>query len=350
MSCPFISMPRKPARLTGENRLIQILQNRYQDRHPLIDKGIGDDAAVLRLRHSEERWLVTTDMLLENIDFRRKWISSGSLGFKSLAVNLSDLAAMGARPRFYTVSLALPPEISERWILGFYDGLTELGTSVGARLIGGDFSRSPKGICISITALGESLNRKVLYRSGARAGDLLYVTGTLGRSAAGLRLLKTGRRIRSRPQRDAIQAHRKPEPRCEPGLWLAQSGLVRCMMDLSDGLSVDLPRMCAASAVGAEINAAELPVFKESVRWGCDPVDLALHGGEDFELLIAVPDSKARLLEQSYPSRFPGITRIGRLIGGPSRVWIHSPGKSPCRLPERGYDHFRRVRRAGHAD
>jgi thiamine-monophosphate kinase len=208
-------------------------------------------------------------MLLENIDFRRKWITPGCLGYKSLAVNLSDLAAMGARPRFYTVSLALPTGISERWILDFYDGLTELGTFAGAHIIGGDLSLSRSGISISITALGESLNRKVLYRSGGREGDLLFVTGTLGQSAAGLRLLKMGgRHTWSGPQGAAIQAHRKPEPRCQAGLWLAQSGMVRCMMDLSDGLSMDLPRMCAASAVGAEICAADLPVFEESARWG----------------------------------------------------------------------------------
>jgi len=330
--------------LTGENRLIQLLQERYQTRHPLLNKGIGDDAAVLHPRHADEYWLVATDMLLENIDFRRKWISAGCLGYKSLAVNLSDLAAMGARPRFFTVSLALPAGISERWILGFYDGLTELSNRAGAHIIGGDFSLSKSGISISITVLGESLNRKVLYRSGGRAGDLLYVTGTLGQAAAGLRLLETGRRQgRSRSRTSAIQAHRRPEPRCEAGLWLAQSGLIRCMMDLSDGLSMDLPRLCAASAVGAEIYAADLPVFEDAAHWGCDPVDLALNGGEDFELLFAVPDPRAGLLERSYPERFPRITRIGRLTRDPGKVWIHRPGRRPSRLAEQGYDHFRRI-------
>ncbi len=335
-------MYKKPAQPAGENRLIRLLRSRHQIRHPLVRKGIGDDAAVIHPRRAEEHWVITTDMLLENIDFNRESIIPARLGYKSLAVNFSDLAAMGARPRFYTVSLALPLGISQGWILRFYGGLKELGHSKGALLIGGDFSRSQSGILISITALGESLNRKVIYRSGGRAGDLLYVTGTLGKSAAGLKLIEKGcRHSRSTLQRAAVLAHQKPEPRCEAGLWLAQSGLVRCMMDLSDGLSMDLPRMCAASAVGAEIHASELPVFAESSRWGCDPVKLALHGGEDFELLFAVPESKAGLLERSYPPGFPRITRIGKLTRDRGVVKLYGPGKQPIRLADQGYDHFR---------
>jgi thiamine-monophosphate kinase len=256
-------------------------------------------------------------------------------------VNLSDLAAMGARPRFFTVSLALPAGISQRWVSEFYRGLNEPDSSKGAELIGGDLSRSESGIVVSIAALGETRNRKVLYRSGGRAGDLLYVTGILGRSAAGLKLLQAGgRRHRSRSKLEALRAHHMPESRCETGMWLAQSGLVRCMMDLSDGISADLPRMCAASGVGAEIRLADLPAFPESRAWGCDHVKLALHGGEDYELIFAVPKSRSRLLEKTYPSRFPGITRIGRLTGAVQKIWMVESGRRR-RLPEQGYDHFR---------
>jgi len=282
-------------------------------------------------------------MLLENIDFRRKWTTPELLGRKAIAVNLSDLAAMGARPRFFTVSLAIPSDIPESWILKFYDGLTAPEASQGAQLIGGDLSRSEGGISISITALGESLNGKVLYRSGGRAGDLLYTTGILGRSGAGLHLLQTGHASRrSRSRREALQSHQSPSPRCEAGLWLAQCGFVHCMMDLSDGLSVDLPRLCAASGAGAELLLEALPVFHESRQWGCDPVELALHGGEDFELLFAVPRSRRRALETQYPSNFPKITAIGNLTGNAGRIWMSAPGKGRRPLPERGYDHFRR--------
>jgi thiamine-monophosphate kinase len=338
-------MTKKPAQPANENRIIKLLQDRYPENNLSIIKGIGDDAAVILPRNAQEYWIVTTDMLLENIDFRRDWMTPGDLGYKSIAVNLSDLAAMGARPRFFTVSLALPPGISEEWILDFYRGLTDLGSSKGAWLIGGDLSGSKSEILISITVLGESLKRKVLYRSGGEPGDLLYVTGSLGRSAAGLRLLQNGcprsPRSRSKPQREAIQAHLKPEPRCEAGLWLSQSGFVRCMMDLSDGLSVDLPRMCLAGGIGAEIDSSRLPVFSKSSLWGCDPVDMALNGGEDFELLFAVPKSKARLFEKTYPSKFPDVSNIGEMTSDCGAVWMHNAGKNRCRMPERGFDHFR---------
>jgi thiamine-monophosphate kinase len=327
---------------TSENRIIQLLQGRYPAKSVLLQKGIGDDAAVMRFRPVGEYWSITTDMLLEGIDFRKDWTSPRLLGRKSIAVNLSDLAAMGARPRFYTVSLAVPRDISEKWILEFYEGMTEPGSAKGAQLIGGDLSHSKSGTVISITALGESLNRKVLYRSGGKVGDLLYVTGTLGKSGAGLQLLQDGRiHSRSKAQREALQCHRSPEPRCATGVWLAQSGLVRCMMDLSDGLSVDLPRLCAASSVGAEIRLADLPIFAESQQWGCDPVELALHGGEDFELLFAVPASRSRLFQQYYPSEFPKATQIGKMTDTVGKVWIAGPGKIRQRLLERGYDHFR---------
>jgi thiamine-monophosphate kinase len=333
------------SRLTSENKIIQLLKNRYHSKSPLITRGIGDDAAVIRPRHADEYWVITTDMLAEEIDFRRDWITPRRLGSKSIAVNLSDLAAMGARPRFFTVSLAVPSGISERWILEFHDGLTESGCAEGAQLIGGDLSRSESGIVISVTALGESLNRKVLYRSGGRAGDLLYVTGTLGRSAAGLKLLQNGRKHdRTLPQREAVQAHQMPTPRCGAGVWLAQCGLVRCMMDLSDGLSADLPRMCAASRVGAEIYIADLPIFRESRLWDCDPVALALDGGEDFELLFAVPVSKSALFEKLYPAKYPKITKIGKMTHDVGKVWVIKPDKRRNRLQERGFDHFRSSR------
>jgi thiamine-monophosphate kinase len=335
-------------KLTSENRLIRLLQDRYPAASPLLAEGIGDDAAVIRPGHAKEYWLVTSDMLLEGVDFRREWTTPRRLGSKAIAVNLSDLAAMGARPRFYTVSLAVPQGISERWILDLYDGMTEPQSSRGAQLVGGDLSRSESGILIAITALGESLDRKLLYRRGGRAGDLLYVTGVLGRSAAGLELLRSGRtHPRARAQREAVRAHQMPEPRTDPAVWLAQCGQVRCMMDLSDGLSIDCARMCRASGVGAEIFAAALPVFPESRLWGCDPVRLALHGGEDYELLFAVPESESRLLEKNYPSAFPKITRIGRMTRDVGRVWLLESERTRRRLPEHGYDHFRQARPSG---
>jgi thiamine-monophosphate kinase len=305
--------------------------------------GIGDDAAVIHPKGAREYLLITTDMLLEGIDFRLEWTTPRCLGCKAIAVNMSDLAAMGARPLYFTVSLALPAEISERWIADFYDGLTDPAHSMGAQLIGGDLSLSEEEVSIAITAVGESRRQRVLYREGGRAGDVLYVTGVLGRSAAGLRLLQTGHRnSRSRLRQEAIHAHQSPEPRCDAGLWLAQCGSVRCMMDLSDGLSMDLPRLCAASGVGAEIDAEKLPVYSGSRRWKLDPAELALHGGEDYELLFAVPEAKSYRFEDAYPPHLPGVTRIGRLTGDPGKIWMIDREGRRWPLLERGYDHFRR--------
>lgn len=336
-------MPRKTVQPASENEILRFLKDRYSNTGGSIIKGIGDDAAVIHPETAGEYWLVTTDMLVENVDFRREWTTPRQLGHKSISVNLSDLAAMGVRPRFFTASLALPAAVSKRWISDFFRGLTEQGEAHGAQLIGGDLSSTRDGILISVTALGESIGRRILYRSGGREGDILYVTGVLGRSAAGLGLLQNGCvRPRIRSQRLAVRSHRTPDPRCDAGMWLAQCGMVCCMMDLSDGLSVDLPRLCAASGTGAEIDAAALPVFAEAAGWDFDPEALALDGGEDFELLFAVRASKAPLFEKIYPESLPRITRIGTMIHGKGDVWIHREGKNRRRLKERGYDHFRR--------
>ena len=323
----------------SEDEIVEHLIKRYADAHPALKKGIGDDAAVWLPAGAREFWLATTDMLVEEIDFRREWITPGDLGRKSIAVNLSDLGAMGAKPRFFTISLGIPSNTTKRWIREFYDGLTSCGGENGAILVGGDLSGAEK-ITISITAFGESENRKVLYRSGGRPGDLLYVTGKLGKSAAGLRLLQQGiTRSRSGARREALRAHRTPDPRCAVGQWLAQSGNARCMIDVSDGLSTDLSRMCAASGTDAEIFAEKIPVFAESALWRCDPLELALSGGEDYELLFAAPRSKKRFWE-NLPSGFPSVTHIGIMLEGSGKVWISDAEKKRRPLPVEGFDHF----------
>ena len=327
----------------SEDSIIRGLKARFPARSHLVETGIGDDAAVLRGSSERKPWIVTTDMLLEGVDFRQNWITPVQLGHRALAVNLSDLAAMGAIPLFYTVALAVPRPIDLTWIDSFFRGLTSLGRKWGADLIGGDLSSSRSGISIAITALGTPAGKRAVLRSGGKAGDLLYVTGSLGRSAAGLKLLRNGvLQGRDRTERLALRAHLTPEPRCEAGAWLGRSGLVHCMMDLSDGLSVDLPRLCNASSTGAEICAAGLPVFPESHAWGCDPLDAALNGGEDFELLFSVSPAGATSLEKLYPHKLPPISRIGTLTCGGGVRWRPDPEAIPRPLEARGYDHFSR--------
>ncbi len=325
-----------------ENQIVRLLRTRFQASSASVIQGIGDDAAVVHPRGAREYWVITSDMLLEDVDFRGNWLTPAQLGHKALAVNLSDLAAMGATPRFFTVALALPGDVSQEWIISCYRGMSVLARRHDAMLIGGDLSRSPCGIQVTITAIGETSGRKPVYRSGGRPGDLLYVTGVLGKAAAGLALLQRGvTSSRSAAERSALKSHRTPEPRCDVGMWLARNGFVRCMMDLSDGLSMDLPRLCQASGVGAEISGSQLPTYPAAGAWRCDALELALHGGEDFELLFAVAPRKAASLERTYPAFFPRITRIGTLRRNPRVVLTAYEGARPRILDAAGFDHFR---------
>ncbi len=336
-------MPRNRRGEISEDRIVDFLRKHFARPADSLKMGMGDDAAVFHPKGADELWIVTTDQLLEDVDFRRGWQTPCDLGYKSLAVNLSDLAAMGARPRFHTVALGLPRGLGQSWVASFYRGMSRLGNELGSVLIGGDLSGSNRGLQITITAIGETLSRRLLYRSGGKPGDVLFVTGILGLSAAGLKLLRSGRmRGQSRHERLALRAHRRPRPRCETGIWLAQSGLVACMMDLSDGLSVDLRRLCAAGGTGAEIETDRLPAFTQSAAWNCSPVSLALHGGEDFELLFAVPEGNLNLLLAAYPPALPRITRIGLLTRRQTVVCRSHPGTPSRALPALGFDHFRR--------
>ncbi len=327
----------------SEDHVVKMLRAGFGAKGRTVKKGIGDDAAVLRVPGAEEDWLVTTDMLVEDVDFRRAWQTPEELGGRALAVNLSDIAAMGGRPRCYTVALGIPIGVGERWIGEFYRGLTSAGDAHNAVLVGGDLSRTPSAIVITIAVVGESLRRNILYRSGGRIGDFLYVTGVLGKAAAGLVLLERGKiRGRTQAQRSALNAHRAPVPRCAAGLWLAQSSLAGAMMDLSDGISMDLPRLCDASSCGAELRLDRLPVFHEASAWGCDPMELALYGAEDYELLFTIRAQKAARFDATYPSSLPPASRIGRLTPGRKIVCLPAPGQRPRPLTRRGFDHFRR--------
>jgi thiamine-monophosphate kinase len=308
-----------------ENRIVRLIQRQFERKNSSVIRGIGDDAAVLRLPGSHGYWVVTTDMLLEDIDFRASWLTPAQLGHKSLAVNLSDIAAMGAKPRFFTVALALPATVTGTWIESCYRGMSKLALRHGAVLIGGDLSRSPGGVQVTITAIGEC-DEKPVYRSGGRPGDVLFVTGILGRAAAGLQLLLRGQfRGANLSQRQALSAQRMPEPRCDVGVWLARSGLVRSMMDLSDGLSLDLHRLCLASGVAA--NIATPPLYRGAT------LAQGLDGGEDYELLFTLaPGTRV-------PEAFEGVplTRIGEIRPGTAGAVLLAGHP----LKPGGWDHFR---------
>ena len=336
------SVKREKDALLAESEIVSVLRKRFGGESFSVVKGIGDDAAVIRIPGATQYWVLTTDQLHENVHFRREWTGPKQLGHKALAVNLSDVAAMGARPRFYVVALAIPRSLPRPWLIGFYEGMVRLGRKHQAILIGGDLSHSKDGLHISLAVLGESVRRNALLRCGGKPGDFLYVTGTLGKSAAGLRLLQAGAQTGKTPsERQALKAHREPEPRCQVGMWLARHGFCRAMMDLSDGLSLDLLRMCQESGTGAVVHGDRLPLFSRSRAWGCDPIELGLHGGEDYELLFAVPPRHALSLESAYPAKYPKITRIGVLTRSLHMKWIPESNMRPRPLAPCGFDHFR---------
>lgn len=296
--------------------------------------GIGDDAAVVR---GPRRLLLTTDMLVEDCDFRKPSFPAFLLGRKSLNVNLSDIAAMGGRPLHAVVGMAIPGGTDDCWVGDFLAGFRSAAAEFGVALVGGDLSEAPK-IMISVTVTGEA--GKFVTRAGAKAGDTIYVSGHLGDAAAGFRLIEAGRRPARRGGEAALfRAFLDPAPRLALGAALARGGLASAMIDISDGLSVDLSHICEESRVGAEIDLARLPVSSPLRRVVSDPLPLALNGGEDFELLFTVRKPHLAAVER-LAKRFP-ITAIGRIVRGRGIVAVDVEG-SRKHLKVKGWEHFRR--------
>lgn len=309
----------------------------------------GDDCAVIDSGGGLV-WLVTTDLLMENVHFLRDRMTPGELGHKSLAVNLSDIAAMGGLPRHAFLSLALSEEIDESFLDGFRGGFEDLARRYNVNLLGGDLSRSHSGLGISVTVVGEAAADSVLYRSGAGAGDRVYVTGTLGDSAAGLEkvLLRGPGGERDRLER----AHLTPAPRVEEGRFLAAGTAVTSCIDLSDGLATDLGHICRLSGVGAVIDEKSLPLseeFRSQVTEDREQaLRLALSGGEDYQLCFTVKPEQAADLEREYHRSFGDeIRAVGEIVADPEGVWLAESGGSRARLAP-GHDHFSREKKGDH--
>jgi thiamine-monophosphate kinase len=340
----------------GERALIQRIRGRGSRKSFAgLVLGIGDDCALLAPKPGEEI-AVTTDLSIAGRHFRLDWHPPEVVGYRTLARGLSDLAAMGARPLAAFLSLGLPPALTKAkgrkssWLDLFFEGFLELAQAHKTPLAGGDLSQSPVAVA-DIVLVGAVPRGRALLRSGARAGDLIYVTGMLGGAAAGLARLSAlaasakrrsghGRSVPPSIQRkmapkrmaDALAAHFYPQPRLAQGGWLQSKGLATSAIDLSDGLSTDLAHLCEESGVAAEIDAASLPIAQGAT------LEQALHGGEDYELLFTAP-AEARM-----PSRVAGVpvTPIGRITrklrGRPITTIRTERGAEP--LVPRGWEHF----------
>ena len=319
----------------GELALIEAIRRRAAaTRKGALRMGIGDDCAVLRPRVGYEV-CVTTDFSLEGRHFRRGWHSPQSAGHRCLARGLSDLAAMGAEPMAVFLSLAVPANTPAAWVDGFLDGLLALARRYKVSLAGGDTAESPEGIAADIVALGQVPAGAARMRSGARPGDAIYVTGALGGAAAELAALaRQPAQVRELTRAAAGHPHLFPEPRLAVGRRLR--GMATAMIDISDGLSTDLTHLCQASGVAAEIEEATLPIHplaspsKEALR-------LALHGGEDYELLFTARP-KTRI-----PEKIAGvkITAIGEIVtDAKSRLYLTDSHGQRKRLIAAGWQHL----------
>jgi thiamine-monophosphate kinase len=317
--------------------------------------GIGDDAAIISSSGRND-WVLSCDAFLEGVHFLAKTHPPDSVGYKSLVRATSDLAAMGATPRYFLLTLAIPETRTGIWLNQFLKGMARAARSMKMVLAGGDTTKSDK-VSISITVIGEVARGQGLTRSGARPGDLIYVSGRLGRAQLGLELLlHESVRSKESPSTDLgslghalraiLESQLYPEIRPALGAWLAKRRLASAMIDLSDGLSTDLTRLCQASRVGAQIQSAAIPVLelpaalsKYKGRLKLDPLQMALNGGEDYEILFTVPPRKVKKL-RGAPG-FHQLTPIGKITRSKSIALISPSGDTKKPLKAQGWDPFR---------
>ncbi len=331
------------AMFQSEGEFVRWLRDLTSEKSRRVRMGVGDDAAVVRVGRDRDL-ILTADLSIEGVHFTSRLHPGRSVGHRALARSLSDIAAMGGVPRFALISVALPRAISRAWVEEFYRGVMDLATRFRVDVIGGDTSIARRTAMIDVTLAGEVARARGLLRSGARPGDMIYVSGRLGQSARGLEILKSRARKSKRTREEkqanpetaaALTAHLYPEPRCQLGRWLQSAGIPSALMDISDGLSTDLVRMCEASGVGAKVDAGRIPGPA-----GVTPehsLELALNGGEDYELLFAVPRRKVSKVPRTY--RGVPLHCIGQMYRSRNVLLAHQDGR-PSPLVPAGYDHF----------
>lgn len=322
----------------GEWKLIELIRKKLKlpsTEEVLVD--IGDDAACVKLK---ELTVLTVDSYLEDIHFSLRHYNFYDIGYRTLACSLSDIAAMGAEPKFVLVSLQIPSETNIENVELLYSGMLELANKFNFRIVGGDTVRS-KSLGVVCTIVGQT--NKVIERRGAKVGDSIFVTGELGSSSFGLYLMQAG--VEKPEFTPFIEAHKRPSPRIEEGRILSRSQAVNAMIDISDGLAVDLHHLTEESGVGAVIHYEKLPVRKEfhklSNECSRSPIDFILYGGEDYELLFTLTCGR-KVPEDIATKTGTRITEIGRITEEKS-VELEIDGKRTP-LPRRGYDHFKKKR------
>ena len=304
--------------------------------------GIGDDCAIVSANDHED-WLVTTDLLMEDVHFLRNAITPEQLGYKSLAVNLSDIAAMGGVTIGSFLSIAIPSDINVEYLDAFMKGYHELSAKYDTPLLGGDTTRSLKHLAINVCVIGKCKKGKARKRSMAEVGDAVCVTGTLGDSAGGLQVL-LNKLPPSNEHNYLLIKHHLPEPRLKEGLFLSEHSAVHAMIDISDGIASDLKHIVKASGVAAHVHLDRLPISEQLVSvaniqdW--DALELAIGGGEDYELLFTVAEDKLESIRKEFQTQFDKpLIQIGSMVAGyPEIKWFRS--NKEVQLSKTGFNHF----------
>jgi thiamine-monophosphate kinase len=335
--------PGLPAALSGEDELVAAIRRILSGSGSEVLVGPGDDAAVVRPGGADI--VLTTDMLVEGVHFDRSLISARDLGYKAMVVNVSDVAAMGASPRHALVSLAIPGPTETAWTVELFGGMRTACDEYALSLVGGDLS-SGREVVIAVTVTGEVPHGRAVLRSGAKPGERIVVTGWLGASAAGLALARERRHdaLVADWGHELLDAHFRPVARVGEGQALAQAG-AGAMMDLSDGLALDLARLCAESGVGARVDLSAIPVAAAVRQFavevgGAEPIDLAMSGGEDYELLATLERGGVERARRKLEERFGvPLTDIGEITEGSGLVAVGTDG-SERPLEPKGWDHL----------
>ncbi len=332
-----------------EFQLIEHVRRLFGRTGPSIVLGIGDDTAIVNPPPGRHL-LLTTDLLVEGIHFDLRTASLEDVGYKAGVANLSDIAAMGGVPHALAVSIAMPHSMTVTDVTRLYRGLMAACRPFGVSLVGGDTSASRQGLFLSIALTGHVESKQALRRDGARIGDIVYVTGTLGDSLAGLQLLRARRRkgIARKDILYLLSRHHRPTPRIRAGQFLVARRLATAAIDVSDGLSGDLGHLCEQSGVGVEINAAALPLSRACRAYAAstktDPIQLALRGGEDYELLFTVPANKRATLDRFRRHARCRITSIGVIRPKRDSLTLRTGRSSVIPLPHTSYQHFSSTR------
>ncbi|MCH8157281.1 MAG: thiamine-phosphate kinase [Nitrospinae bacterium] len=335
----------------GEINLIKRLQSRLKYHPKQVIQGIGDDCAIYATSPGTHQ-IISTDALVENVHFNLQTHPPEKLGLKALAVNVSDIAATGGTPRIAVITLGLPKNFSVSFLDRFYSGLNKASEQYEVAWVGGDTVSSPKHFFINVTILGEVKKNRFFTRKGARAGDKIFVTGTLGDSALGLKILQSGTKINwngpAAARKKLVQRHLVPTARIKESNWLVKSRLkVTAMIDISDGLAQDLNQVLTTNGVAATLQKSRLPASRHFAGFCRDnklnPLNYLLYGGEDYELLFTLKREDVKKLKRQFLKAHAPVALIGEITEFPGKIVLEREnGRRKVLKPSAGFNHFKR--------